>query len=80
MSDAARYPRREVSNVYKVAGGNPYLPIVAAIGVPMMAGAVGAAAPHRIRTGAGQDLHLDPRKAVHHEPGESTGIEPGVHA
>ena len=38
----------------------------AAIGVPMMAGAAGAAALHRIRTGAGQDLHLDLRKAVHH--------------
>ncbi|MGW1874214.1 hypothetical protein [Streptomyces sp. NPDC001975] len=38
----------------------------AAVGIPMMAGAVGAAALHRIRTGAGQDLHLDLRQAVHH--------------
>jgi len=38
----------------------------AAVGIPMMAGAVGAAALHRIRTGAGQNLRLDLRQAVHH--------------
>lgn len=38
----------------------------AAIGVPMMAGAVGAATLHRIRTGVAQDLHLDLRQAIHH--------------
>lgn len=38
----------------------------ASIGIPMMAGAVGAAALHRIRNGVGQDLHLDLRQAIHH--------------
>ncbi|WP_427919187.1 CoA transferase [Streptomyces sp. cg40] len=37
----------------------------AAIGVPVMAGAVGAAALWRRRTGRAQDLHLDLRQAVH---------------
>lgn len=44
----------------------------ASIGLPMMAGAVGAAALHRIRTGVGQDLHLDLRQAVHHIAPHST--------
>ena len=52
------------------AGEDPIVPdrirLGAAVGIPMMAGAVGAAALHRIRTGAGQDLHLDLRQAVHH--------------
>lgn len=52
------------------SGQDPIVPdsvrLGAAIGIPMMAGAVGAAALHRIRTGVGQDLHLDLRQAVHH--------------
>lgn len=35
------------------------------IGVPVMACAVGAAAFWRLRTGRGQDLHLDLRQAIH---------------
>ncbi|MFJ6897464.1 CoA transferase [Streptomyces hokutonensis] len=37
----------------------------AAIGIPVMGCAVGAAALWRHRTGSGQDLHLDLRQAVH---------------
>ncbi|MFI6166165.1 CoA transferase [Nocardia sp. NPDC051052] len=37
----------------------------ACIGIPVMAGAVGAAALWRHRTGQAQDLHLDLRQAVH---------------
>jgi len=52
------------------AGADPIVPekvrLGAAIGIPMMAGAVGAAALHRIRSGVGQDLHLDLRQAIHH--------------
>ncbi|MGC0250358.1 CoA transferase [Pseudactinotalea sp. Z1748] len=52
------------------AGADPMVPekvrLGAGIGIPMMAGAVGAAALHRIRTGVGQDLHLDLRQAIHH--------------
>lgn len=52
------------------AGADPMVPekirLGAAIGIPMMAGAVGAAALHRIRSGVGQDLHLDLRQAIHH--------------
>lgn len=51
------------------AGADPILPsrlrLAAAIGIPIMAGAVGAAAIWRARGGAGQDLHLDLCKAVH---------------
>jgi crotonobetainyl-CoA:carnitine CoA-transferase CaiB-like acyl-CoA transferase len=51
------------------AGVDPILPsrlrLGAAIGIPVMASAVGAAAIWRARGGAGQDLHLDLRKAVH---------------
>jgi crotonobetainyl-CoA:carnitine CoA-transferase CaiB-like acyl-CoA transferase len=52
------------------AGQDPIVPdrirLGAAIGVPMMAAAVGAAALHRIRSGIGQDLRLDLRQAIHH--------------
>ena len=51
------------------AGADPILSsrlrLGAAIGIPIMAGAVGAAAMWRMRNGIGQDLHLDLRQAVH---------------
>lgn len=52
------------------AGQDPIIParhrLGAAIGIPMMANGVAAAAMHRHRGGPGQDLHLDLRHAVHH--------------
>lgn len=44
------------------------VPLAAAIGIPMMANAVAAAAFHRARNGEGaeQDLGIDLRQAVHH--------------
>ncbi len=51
------------------SGRDPILPsphrLGAAFGIPVMAAAVGAAAVGRHRTGQGQDLHLDLRRAVH---------------
>ena len=51
------------------AGQDPIVParhrLGACIGIPIMAGAVAAAALHRQRGGPGQDLHLDLRQAVH---------------
>ncbi|MBF6332828.1 CoA transferase [Nocardia transvalensis] len=52
------------------AGRDPILEsrlrLGAAIGIPMMAGAVGVAALWRHRGGHGQDLHLDLRQAVYY--------------
>ena len=51
------------------AGADPIfesrLRLGAAFGIPVMAGAVAAAAIWRLRTGRGQDLHLDLRRAIH---------------
>jgi hypothetical protein len=51
------------------AGADPIfdsrLRLGAAIGIPVMAGAVAAAAIWRTRAGRGQDLHLDLREAIH---------------
>ncbi len=51
------------------AGADPILPsrlcLGAAIGIPVMACAVGAASIWRMRTGQGQDLSLDLRQAIH---------------
>jgi crotonobetainyl-CoA:carnitine CoA-transferase CaiB-like acyl-CoA transferase len=51
------------------AGADPIfdsrLRLGAAIGIPVMAGAVAVAAIWRTRTGRGQDLHLDLRDAIH---------------
>jgi crotonobetainyl-CoA:carnitine CoA-transferase CaiB-like acyl-CoA transferase len=50
-------------------GADPILPsrlrLGAAIGIPAMASAVGAASIWRMRTGQGQDLSLDLRQAIH---------------
>ena len=55
-------------------GEDPIFPSVhrlgACIGIPLMAGAAGIADIWRQRTGRGQDLTLDLRKAIH-------GINPG---
>ncbi|HYB38448.1 MAG TPA: CoA transferase, partial [Mycobacterium sp.] len=52
------------------AGQDPIIParhrLGAAIGIPIMANAVAAAAMHRHRGGPDQNLHLDLRQAVHH--------------
>ncbi len=57
------------------AGQDPILPakhrLGACIGIPIMAGAVGAVAFHRQRGGPAQDLALDLRQAVH-------GINPDI--
>jgi crotonobetainyl-CoA:carnitine CoA-transferase CaiB-like acyl-CoA transferase len=51
------------------AGADPIfesrLRLGAAFGIPVMAGAVAAAAIWRLRTGRSQDLHLDLRQAIH---------------
>jgi crotonobetainyl-CoA:carnitine CoA-transferase CaiB-like acyl-CoA transferase len=51
------------------AGQDPVVPAVhrlgACVGVPLMAGAIGAVAFHRYRGGPAQDLHVDLRQAVH---------------
>lgn len=53
----------------RFAGEDPILPAAhrlgACIGIPLMANAVAAAALHRLRGGAAQDLELDLREAVH---------------
>src|SRR5262249_9171578 len=53
-----------------VAGQDPIIParhpLAAAIGIPIMGNAVAAAPLHRHGGGAGQELHLDLRQAVHH--------------
>ena len=50
-------------------GEDPILPsrhrLGACISIPMMASAVGAATIWRMRSGRGQDLQLDLRKAIH---------------
>jgi crotonobetainyl-CoA:carnitine CoA-transferase CaiB-like acyl-CoA transferase len=61
--------RAEIGGSVSFEGEDPIVPAAhrlgACIGVPLMAGAVAAAAFHRHRDGPGQDLHLDLRQAVH---------------
>ena len=67
--------RAAAGGTVSIAGQDPILPAAhrlgACIGVPIMAGAVAAAAFHRQRGGPGQDLDLDLRQAIH-------GINPGA--
>jgi crotonobetainyl-CoA:carnitine CoA-transferase CaiB-like acyl-CoA transferase len=59
----------DAGGAVRFAGSDPMfesrLRLAAAFGVPVMAGAVGAAAAWQLRTGRGQDLHLDLHQAAH---------------